>query len=70
MNTQPMTNYVPAITRPMTMKPHASDLLLRHCLALGGVDGRRVPARARLEQALGPELAHKLVHSLTSAGRR
>lgn len=45
------------------------DLLLRHCLAFEDLP-RRVPARVRLEEALGPELARRLVTSLTAAGRR
>lgn len=70
MSSEPMTHYMPAVTRPTTMSAHASDLLLRHCFALGGTDRHRMPARARLEQAVGPELARKLVQSLTSASRR
>ena len=39
--------------------------LLRDCLALGHPGRRRVPAKVRLEEALGPELARKLVRSLS-----
>jgi len=56
---------------PMTVKhrTYDLDLLLRHCLAF---DERpqRVPARVRLDQALGPELARRLVTSLTAVDRR
>jgi hypothetical protein len=45
-------------------------LLLRHCFALAGGDDRRPPAKVRLEQAVGPELARRLLTSLTLSGRR
>ncbi len=49
---------------------HASDLhLLRDCLALGGRDRSRVPAKVRLEEALGPDLARRLLSSLSLARR-
>jgi len=51
----------------------ASDLhLLRDCLALGHPAHRRPPAKVRLEEALGPELARKLLRSLSvrRPGRR
>jgi hypothetical protein len=49
-----------------------SDLLLYHCLTIGGPDEPRLPARTRLEQALGSELARLLVTALvtTPQGRR
>ena len=44
----------------------ASDMhLLRDCLALGHPARRRPPAKVRLEEALGPDLARKLVRSLS-----
>jgi hypothetical protein len=44
----------------------ARDLhVLRDCLALGRPGRRRPPAKVRLEEALGPELARKLVKSLS-----
>lgn len=59
-----------ALTRPDTKSP-GDELLLRHCFALGGPgEQRRVPARLRLEAALGPELARKLIASLTVSSRR
>ena len=38
--------------------------LLRDCLALGRPRRRRPPAKVRLEEALGAELAQKLLKSL------
>ena len=58
-----------AVTRT-AMRPYASNLLLRHCLSLGSTGSGRVPARVRLDEALGPELAQKLISSLTAASRR
>jgi hypothetical protein len=46
-----------------------TSLLLRHCLSLGTAE-QRVPARRRLEEAIGPELARRLVESLTARSRR
>ena len=40
--------------------------VLRDCLALGRPGRRRPPAKVRLEEALGPELAQKLVKSLSA----
>ena len=42
------------------------ELLLEHCTALTHVDDRRPPAFARLEQAVGGELARLLVGALAS----
>jgi hypothetical protein len=48
----------------------ANDLhLLRDCLALGKPEHRRPPAKVRLEEALGPELARKLLRSLAATKR-
>ncbi len=48
----------------------ANDLhLLRDCLALGKPEDRRPPAKVRLEEALGPELARKLLCSLSETKR-
>jgi hypothetical protein len=44
--------------------------LLRDCLALGVPDSRRRPAKVRLEEAVGPELAQKLLRSLSAPERR
>ena len=59
-----------AVGRKST-ESHASDLhLLRDCLALGRPGRRRPPAKLRLEAELGPELAQKLVTSLSAHSRR
>ena len=42
----------------------ATTRLLRHCLSLGTAE-HRVPARTRLDEAVGPDLARRLVASLT-----
>ena len=49
-------------------KQAGTNLLLRHCLSLGTAE-HRVPARTRLDEALGPDLARRLVGSLTARGR-
>jgi hypothetical protein len=52
---------------------HGTELLLQHCLLLdrSDEDEERPPARARLEQRLGPELAQLLLTALTAPqGRR
>ena len=43
--------------------------LLRHCVSLGTAE-HRVPARARLDEAIGSEFARRLVTSLTAHSRR
>ena len=49
------------------MDTRASNMhLLRDCLALGKPVERRLPAKVRLEEALGPELAQKLLSSLAA----
>ncbi len=47
----------------------ATALLLRHCLSVGTAE-HRVPARERLDRAVGPELARRLVTSLVAHSRR
>jgi hypothetical protein len=49
---------------------HTPDLLLRHCLALAATAEPRPPARIRLEEALGPELAQRLLSALSPQSRR
>ncbi len=44
-------------------------LLLRHCLSIGNAENR-IPARLRLEEAIGPELARRLITSLTARSPR
>jgi hypothetical protein len=46
--------------------PRGGTRLLRHCTLLGSALKRRVPARKRLETALGRDAADRLVHSLAS----
>jgi hypothetical protein len=56
----------PADTRARERDLH----LLRDCLALGHPERRRAPAKVRLEEAVGPELARKLLRTLGAAERR
>lgn len=58
------------LVRVPRTEPAAADLLLRHCLVVGGESDTRLPASVRLEEALGPELARRLVTCLTAGGRR
>lgn len=70
MPDRPMNDHMDT-TRLAPARVHASDLhLLRDCLALGAVPRPRVPARVRLEEALGPDLARRLVASLSQSVRR
>jgi hypothetical protein len=55
-----------ALTLPA--RQDGTSLLLRHCLSLGTAE-HRVPARTRLEEAIGPVLAQRLVGSLTARSR-
>jgi hypothetical protein len=53
--------------------PHGRQRLLGHCALLGQALKRRVPARRRLESALGRDQAADLVEALAgdqAAGRR
>ena len=43
--------------------------LLLDCLALGKPNQRRLPAKVRLEAALGPELTRRLLASLSGERR-
>ena len=61
-----MTQNVDAAVRSRQMKIPPTHLLLRHCLAFGE-GARRPSAHVRLEEALGPELARRLVLSLAPA---
>ena len=49
---------------------YAPDLLLRHCLALAATAEPRPSARIRLEEAVGPELAQRLLSALSPQSRR
>ena len=64
-----MTKDVDAITTPQARHYDGTSLLLRHCLSLGTAE-HRVPARVRLDEAIGPELARRLVTSLVAHSRR
>ena len=66
----PISKIMTIAVTQTAMRPYASNLLLRHCLALGSPGSGRLPARVRLEEALGPELTQKLITSLTAASRR
>lgn len=70
MGSEPMTTSMQATASRPLVKPRCADRLLRHCFAFDEAGKRRVPARTRLEEALGPELARRLVTSLTGADRR
>ena len=63
-----MTNHVNAALT-LRAKQAGTTLLLRHCLSLGTAE-QRVPARRRLDEAVGPDLARRLVGSLTARGRQ
>lgn len=45
------------------------DTIIQHCLALGSLNEDRQSAQLRLEEALGPELAHLLLAGLTADDR-
>ena len=46
-----------------------AEELLRACFALGTPECRRPSITSRLEEALGPELAQRLVKTLTTGSR-
>lgn len=65
-----MKKYVDTIVTPKEQRQSAgTSRLLRHCVSLGTAENR-VPARVRLEAAIGPQLARRLVESLTAHSRR
>ena len=68
MKGKPMKKYVEAAVTP-TQVSHAPDLLLRHCLSLGATAEPKQPPRVRLEEALGPELAQRLLAALAPPSR-
>ena len=69
MTQKPITSGMDAVLVRPPRTELADDMLLRHCLAFGGTPTARPPVKARLEEALGPELARRLVSSLTATGR-
>jgi hypothetical protein len=64
-----MDEHVNAIVTQGSRESQRTTLLLRHCLSLGTAE-HRVPARTRLDAAIGPELARRLVTSLLAHSRR
>jgi hypothetical protein len=65
-----MANEMDSAVEPPPADTRARDLhLLRDCLALGHPRRRRPPAKLRLEEALGPDLAQKLLRSLSTERR-
>jgi hypothetical protein len=48
-----------------TIETQRARRLLAHCALLGHALKQRVPARRRLEAALGPEQARRLLQALT-----
>jgi hypothetical protein len=70
MTRKPITRGMDALLVRAPRPEGAVDLLLRHCLALGDRGPTRPSVKVRLEEALGPELARRLVTSLTAGGRR
>jgi hypothetical protein len=67
---RPMSQNMESAVDQNPADTRARDLhLLRDCLAVGRPARRRPPAKVRLEEALGPELARKLLRNL-SAERR
>jgi hypothetical protein len=57
------------VTRAATRRS-PDQLLLRDCLAVGALTAARPSARERLEIAIGPELARRLLAGLASRPRR
>ena len=58
---------VDAVDHEQRMDTQSPNLhLLRDCLALGKPVDRRPPAKVRLEEALGPEFARRLLSSLAA----
>lgn len=71
MRRQPIKRGVEHAVTHSPLDIRASDLhLLRDCLTLGTTHRRRPPAKVRLEEALGPDLARRLLTSLSITGRR
>jgi len=63
-----MIKDVDTITTRHAKQSAGTSLLLRHCLSLGTAE-HRVPARLRLDAAIGPELARRLVENLAVRSR-
>jgi len=66
---RPMTSAMDvAADDPRKQRP--VELLLRHCLALGGIGRERRSPQIRLEEAVGPELTRRLLATITVSQRR
>jgi hypothetical protein len=67
---RPIANDMESAVEPPPADTRARDLhLLRDCLDLGRPRRRRPPAKVRLEEALGPDLARRLLRSLSTERR-
>ena len=64
-----MSKNVDATLNLRDRRAAGTSLLLRHCLSIGTSENR-IPARRRLDEAIGPDLAHRLVTSLTARSTR
>jgi hypothetical protein len=70
MTQKPINSGMDAVLARTPRTELPDEMLLRHCLAISGAPPpTRPPIKARLEEALGPELARRLVSSLTATGR-
>ena len=69
MTQKPITNGMDSVLVRQARTELADDMLLRHCQAISDAPATRPSVQARLEEALGPELARRLVSSLTASGR-
>jgi hypothetical protein len=65
----PMERDMDATISREARRADGTALLLRHCLSVGTAENR-VPARERLDQAVGAEFARRLVTSLLAHSRR
>lgn len=64
-----MENDMDATISREARRADGTALLLRHCLSVGTSENR-VPARDRLDEAIGADLARRLVTSLLAHPRR
>ena len=64
-----MNKDMETIVTPQAKQSVGTTHLLRHCLSLGTAE-HRAPARVRLDEAIGPDLARRLVASLMTHSRR
>lgn len=63
-----MENDMDATISREAPRADGTALLLRHCLSIGTSENR-VPARERLDAAIGADLARRLVTSLVAHSR-